>query len=87
MRRLQRSWAQIPSDPPNLNKLASESLFVYWRQFFLDNKLEKVFKPSQTRSTIVWGLILIAFIDVPLLSFFFLGSPGPDVRASVRQPS
>jgi hypothetical protein len=25
----------------------------------------------------VWGLILIAIIDIPLLLFFFLGSQGP----------
>jgi len=31
--------------------------------------LEKVFRPIQTKSTIVWGLILLLVIDVP---FFFL---------------
>jgi len=33
--------------------------------------LEKVFKPSQTRSTLLWSFVLIALIDVPLLLFFF----------------
>jgi len=31
--------------------------------------LEKVFRPSQTKSTLVWALILLLLIDVP---FFFL---------------
>ena len=31
--------------------------------------MEKVFRPIQTKSTIVWGLILLLVIDVP---FFFL---------------
>jgi len=34
-----------------------------------DNKLEKVFRPSQTRSTLFWGILLLLIIDVP---FFFL---------------
>ena len=39
--------------------------------------MEKVFRPSQTRSTMVWGLVLLAIIDAPLLLFFFFGFQGP----------
>jgi len=39
--------------------------------------LEKVFKPSQTRSTMLWGLVLLAIIDIPLLIFFIFGFQGP----------
>ena len=35
-----------------------------------------MFRPSQTRSGFVWGLILLAIIDVPLLLFFFFGFQG-----------
>ena len=31
--------------------------------------LEKVFRPNQTKSTLIWALILLLVIDVP---FFFL---------------
>ena len=37
--------------------------------------MEKVFRPNQTRNTMVWGLVLLAIIDAPLL-FFFLGFQG-----------
>ena len=39
--------------------------------------MEKMFRPSQTRNTMVWGLVLLAIIDIPLMLFFFLGSQGP----------
>lgn len=39
--------------------------------------MEKVFRPSQTRSTMVWGLVLLAIIDAPLLLFFFFVFQGP----------
>jgi len=38
--------------------------------------LEKVFRPSQTRSSMVWGLALLAIIDAPLLLLFFFGFQG-----------
>ncbi len=38
--------------------------------------MKNVFKPSQTRSTMIWGFVLLAIIDAPLL-FFFLGFQGP----------
>lgn len=38
--------------------------------------MEKTFRPSQSRNTFVWGLVLVAIVDIPLL-FFFLGSQGP----------
>ena len=38
--------------------------------------MEKVFRPSQTRNTIVWSLVILAIIDIPLILFFFLGSQG-----------
>ena len=40
------------------------------------NNLEKVFRPSQTSSTLVWGLVLLALIDVPLLGFLFFSLQG-----------
>ena len=40
--------------------------------------MEKVFRPSQTRSTVLWSLVLLAIIDAPLLLFFFyFGAQGP----------
>ena len=40
--------------------------------------MEKVFKPGQTRNTVLWSLVLLAIIDVPLLLFFFyFGTQGP----------
>ncbi|MCK5628630.1 DUF1648 domain-containing protein [Candidatus Bathyarchaeota archaeon] len=39
--------------------------------------MEKTFRPTQTKNTMVWGLILVALIDIPLLLIFFLGIQGP----------
>ncbi len=39
--------------------------------------MDKIFRPSQTRNTIVWGLIVLAIIDTPLMLLFFLGFQGP----------
>ena len=39
--------------------------------------MEKVFRPNQTRSTMIWGLVVLAIIDIPLLLVFFLGFQGP----------
>jgi hypothetical protein len=39
--------------------------------------LEKTFRPIQNRNTLVWGLVLIAIIDIPLIAFFFFGSQTP----------
>jgi hypothetical protein len=39
--------------------------------------LEKIFRPNQSRNTLIWGLVLLAIVDIPLLLFFFLGSKGP----------
>ena len=39
--------------------------------------MEKIFRPSQTKNTIAWGLVLLALIDIPLMLLFFLGSQGP----------
>jgi len=36
-----------------------------------------MFKPSQTKTTMVWGIVLLAIIDIPLFLFFFLGFQGP----------
>lgn len=41
--------------------------------------MEKIFRPSQNRNTLIWGLVLVAIIDIPLMLFFFLGSQGPTV--------
>ena len=40
--------------------------------------MEKTFNPSKNRNTLIWGLVLIAIIDIPLI-FFFLISQGPTV--------
>ena len=39
--------------------------------------MEKIFRPSQTRNTMIWGLVLVAIVDIPLMVFFFLGFQGP----------
>lgn len=39
----------------------------------------KTFRPSRNRNTLIWGLVLMAIIDIPLLLFFFLSSQGPTV--------
>ncbi len=36
-----------------------------------------MFKPSQNKNTLVWGLVLVAIVNIPLLLFFVLGSQGP----------
>ena len=41
--------------------------------------MEKIFLPSQNRNTFIWGLVLIAIVNIPLMLFFFLGSQGPTV--------
>jgi hypothetical protein len=43
------------------------------------NTLEKIFLPSQSRNTLVWGLVLVAIIDTPILLFLWFGSQGPTV--------
>ena len=41
--------------------------------------MEKIFRPSQNSNTLVWGLVLVAIVDIPLMLLFFLGSQGPTV--------
>ena len=36
-----------------------------------------MYKPRHKRNTLVWGLVLVAIIDIPLMVFFVLGSQGP----------
>jgi len=38
--------------------------------------LEKVFRPSQTKSTLVWSIILLTVIDVPFFVLFFFSFQG-----------
>jgi hypothetical protein len=39
--------------------------------------LEKRFRLNQSRNTLIWGLVLLAIVDIPLMLFFFQGSKGP----------
>ena len=41
--------------------------------------LEKVFRPSQTKSTLVWALILLLVIDVPFFFLLFFSFQGVSV--------
>ena len=38
--------------------------------FFQVNEMEKIFKPHPTRHTLVWGLLLLAIINIPLFLIF-----------------
>jgi hypothetical protein len=38
--------------------------------------MDTIFKPHQTRNTVLWGVVLIAVIDVPFVAFLLL-SQGP----------
>ena len=42
----------------------------------MGRNLEKVFKPSQTKSTFFWGLVILAIIDIPLLLFIIFNLSG-----------
>ena len=39
--------------------------------------MDKIFRPSQTTNTLIWGVVLLAIVDIPLMLVFFLGSQGP----------
>ena len=41
--------------------------------------MEKVFRPKQTKSSIVWVIILLLIIDVPIFGLLFLGFQGTSV--------
>lgn len=41
--------------------------------------MEKTFRPSQSRNTLVWGVVLVAILDIPLMLFFVFGAQGPSV--------
>jgi uncharacterized membrane protein len=42
----------------------------------LGNTLDKVLRPTQTKSSFFWGIIILAIIDIPLFIFLLLGYQG-----------
>jgi hypothetical protein len=42
----------------------------------LGNALEKIFRPSPTKSTLIWAIILLMVIDVPFFVFLFFSFQG-----------
>jgi hypothetical protein len=54
----------------------AKCLFGFFFDNLFGNPLEQVFRPSQTKSTFVWSLILLMVIDVPIFVLLFFSFQG-----------
>jgi len=53
------------------------SAFLYWGLYLQGSNLEKIFRTSRSKNSVVWSLVVVAILDIPLMLILFLGSQEP----------